>query len=336
MNYSIYKLLFLVLVLAFAANSISSCNQIGMKEGFAFKLLTLSKSQLPESDLENCCNLGVKSKVLMSTRFKNLDHLKTVVSIKYDKDYLAMDSMECIHSVVNISYTSNGETIARSMSSGVSQNEILKLQKADFLSRTRFVLSNPTTIRQRDELDDIYMLSRRRPAFFGPGDMSFYDLAEESFRHINTPNLAYKTVRDSSEKGFINTFNHVTAQAIITSFFSEELADLIADLHERNNMPEITSGKFSMHQLKDSINSPEDNYIDIINNEIGQKLGYKLKEKYNLNENTVCTPDLLTAYLNDLQGYYMWALEIGMDNFRSKDDMVIKFANKINVLLNRS
>lgn len=336
MSTSMYKPLFFILFPAILAYSISSCTQINLKNGFNSKSESSFISSHQVSENKYCCNLGVRSKALLSTRFKNLEHLKKVVSIQYDQDYSRMDSMECIHSVVKISYKSNGETITRTMRSGVSQNEILKLQKADLFTRTRFVLSNPDAIRQRGELDHIYMLSRRRPAFFGPGDMSFYDLAEESFRHINTPHLAYFSARDSSEKGYINTFNHITAQAIITSFFSEELADFIGDLHERNNMPEITSGRFSMHQLKDSINSPEDNYIDIINNEIGQKLGSKLKEKYKLNKKTVCTPDLFSAYLNDIQSYYMWALEIGLDNFRSKDEMIIKFSNKINVLLNRS
>lgn len=336
MNLSRYKPLFFILVLVIIAYSISSWIQANLINSFTAKSEGSFISSQKESESKTCCNLGIRSKALLSTRFQNLEHLKKVVSIQYDKDYLSLDSIESIHSVVNISYKSNGETITRTMRSGVSQNEILKLQKADLFARTRFVLSNPTTIRQRGELDNIYMLSRRRPAFFGPGDMSFYDLAEGSFRHINTPNLAYFTARDSSEKGYINTFNHITAQAIISSFFSVELADFIGDLHERNNMPEITSGRFSMHQLKDSINSPEDNYIDIINNEIGQKIGSKLKEKYNLNDKTVCTPDLLSAYLNDIQCYYMWALEIGMDNFRSKDEMIIKFSNKINALLNRS
>lgn len=336
MSKSKFKPIFLFFFLVMIAYSVSLCNQVSLKDGFTSEFGTSSISKSSASEFETCCNLGVRSKALLSTRFKNLDHLKTVVSIQYDKDYLKMDSMECIHSVVNLTYVSNGEKIIRTMRSGVSQSEILKLQKADFFTRTRFVLSNPATIRQRGELDNIYMLSRRRPAFFGPGDMSFYDLAEGSFRHINTPELAYQNARDSSEKGFINTFNHVTAQAIITSFFSEELADYIADLHERNNMPEITSGRFNIRQLKDSINSPEDNYIDIINNEIGQKIGFILKGKYKLNDKTVCTPDLLTAYLNDIQSYYMWALEIGMDKFRSNDEMIIRFSNKINVLLNRS
>ena len=85
--------------------------------------------------------------------------------------------------------------------------------------------------------------------------------------------------------------------------------------------------------LKDSINNPTDNYVDVINNQIGQKLGNTLKVKYGLNNKNKCTPALLNAYLNDLQSYYMRALELGMDNFRPNDEVVKRFSNKINTLL---
>jgi hypothetical protein len=335
MSKTFYRIQFFSLFLAIVSVSCISCNKFEAKD-YSFLSTQAPLVKNKEEDFGNCFNFGVKSKALLSTRFKNLDHLKTIVSIRYDKDYLKLDSNECRNSSVNLYYVCNGEKVIRKMTSGVSQDNILRLRKADYLTRIRFVLANPNTIRQRRELENTYMLSRRRPAIFGPGDVSFYDLAEASFHRINTPDLAYHNARDSSEKGYINTFNHVTAQAIITSFFSEELADLIADLHERNNMPEITSGKFTQIQLNNLTNNPEDNYVDIINNEIGQKIGLKLKEKYRLNEKTVCTPVLLTAFLNDIQGYYMWALEIGLDNFRTTDEVVEKFSNKINTLLNRT
>jgi len=279
--------------------------------------------------------IEVKSKALLSSRFNNLDNLKNVVTITYDKDYTKLDSIKCTKSEVTILYKNNKEKLNRTMASGISQNELLKLQKSNFLSKFYFAIKNPSLIRQRSELEKVYILARRKIEVFGPSDVSFYDLALASFNHINTPKLAFKNQRDSSEKGYINTFNHVTAQAIISSFYSEKLADIIGDLHERNNMLEITSGRFSKRQLNDSINNPEDNYIDIINNEIGQKIGLQLKIKYKLSENSQCTPLLLTAILNDIQSYYMWSLEIGLDNFRPTDDIVKHFSNKMNSILNK-
>ena len=309
----------------------------------SYLLTTLNNKELSNNDnsptlllqnvnQEEYCIFGVKNRALLASRFKNLTHLQTVVSIQYDKNYSKMDSIDCLNSVVRLSYLSNGEKINRTMTSGVSQDDILQIQNDGYLKRALFILTNPNAIRQRKELEKIYLLSRRRPFIFGPADVAFCDLAEATLYHINTPNLAFVNYRDSSEKGYINTFNHITAQAIITSFYSEELADFIGDLHERSNMPEITSGRFSENQLIDSLQSPDDNYIDIINNEIGQKIGLKLKYKYKLNENSKCSPILLAALLNDVQSYYMWALEIGLDNFRPTDEIVIKFANKFNSL----
>jgi len=138
---------------------------------------------------------------------------------------------------------------------------------------------------------------------------------------------------DLSEKGYLNTFNHVTAQAFMTSIFSEELADFIADVHERHNLPELISGNFSEAQLTDLDNGPVDNYIDLINNEWGQELGKSLREKYNISTKTRWTPELLAAYLNDIQRYYSWTFQIGFRPFKPADEMVKHFTNKINKVL---
>ena len=163
--------------------------------------------------------------------------------------------------------------------------------------------------------------------------MAFYDLARTSANNINTLDLAYKNERDSSEKGYINSFNHITGQAFVTSCFSEEMADYIADVHELHNMPELTTGKFTDEQLNDVDNNPVDNYVDMINNEWGQELGKRLKKKYGITKETLWTKELLVSYLNDIQSYYSWAFGIGISPFRINDDVVIKFADKINQVM---
>lgn len=287
-----------------------------------------------KSSLKNHTDpFGTKCKALLSTRFQNLDHFKEIVSIQYSDTLAHQDTILNHSSSVTLSYTSNGEKITRTLNSGLNQGDLTTIQKQNFLTKMQFVIEHSYAVRHRKELEKMNILSRRRSDIFGSKDVAFYDLAESTFRHINTPYFAYHTAKDSSEKGYINTFNHITAQAIISSFFSEDLADLIGDLHERHSMPELTTGLFKESQLNDSINNPIDNYVDIINNEIGQKLGHKLKDKYHLNEKSICTPQLLTAYLNDLQSYYMWSFGIGMDPFRVNDALVIKLSKKINALL---
>ena len=110
-----------------------------------------------------------------------------------------------------------------------------------------------------------------------------------------------------SEKGYLNTFNHITAQAFMTSIFSERLADFIADVHELYNMPELITGDFTEQQLADFENGPVDNYVDMINNEWGQELGKVLGKKYGIDRHTIWTPQLLRDYLNDIQLYHSWA-----------------------------
>ncbi len=294
--------------------------------------LFISCSEKNSSTIIEYSDFGTRCKPLITTRFKDLDHLKTVVKISHDRDYSKLDSSESKNSSVRLVYTSNGETIDRTLHSGTKQSDLQKIQKADFLSKLSFLFNNPYAVRERKALELFHMMSRRRADIFGSNDKAFYNLAELSFRNINSLNAFY-TERDSSEKGYINTFNHITAQAIITSFFSEELADLIGDLHERSSMTELTSGQFTIQQLQDTFNTPMDNYIDIINNEIGQRLGRSLRLKYQINENTISNPQLITKYLNDLQLYYMWSFGIGMNSFHSSDEKIIIFSNKFNYLL---
>lgn len=278
-------------------------------------------------------DFGTKSIALISTRYKSLDHFKEQVSIQYLTVAQPSDTFVQNKSAVKLEYMSNGELITKILTSGLDQGELIDVQKKPLMSKLSFIIQHPYAVRQRKELEKMHILSRRKADLFGSKDVAFYDLAVTIFRHINNPEIAYQTPRDSSEKGYLNTFNHITAQSIITSFFSGQLAEIIGDMHERYFMPELTTGLFKDSQLNDSINNPVDNYVDLLNNMIGQKIGSKLKIKYQLNENTLCTPSLLTAYLNDLQSYYMWALGIGLEPFRNSDPVVIKFSNKINKLL---
>ena len=165
---------------------------------------------------------------------------------------------------------------------------------------------------------------------FGEGDLAFYDLAETMVYNISDDDLTLMPSEDLSEKGYLNTFNHITAQAFITSIYSEEIADFVADVHERYHHPELITGDFTDDLRSDLENGPVDNYIDLLNNEWGQELGKQLKEKYHLTRHTYWTPELLADYLNDVQDYYSWAFQIGFKPFKSTDEKVIRFSKKIN------
>ena len=258
---------------------------------------------------------------LLTTRFKSFEELKKIIDIEYSS---------FINSSVTITYSHEGQKISSTLKSGIKESDILKTRDGSFLDKVWLSLRSPYFVTHRNDLMRVYILSRRRHKIFGAGDVAFYDLAETMKNHIDEVNLVSIDSLDLTEKGFINTFNHINAQAFMTSIFSEDLADFIADTHERTNLPELVTGDFTEEQLADIKNGPTDNYIDIINNEWGQELGKLLQKKYNISRATIWTPELLANYLNDMQSYYSGILEIGFRPFRVEDEIVVKFSKKIN------
>lgn len=269
---------------------------------------------------------------LLGTRFQSLEELKSVIKIEYFTDSSGSDSANYKNPAVRLTHCSNGQEVINVLESGISQGEIGKARSGDFWDRLHVLIKSPYAVTKRDELSKVYILARRRNDLFGEGDPAFYDLAISVVKNINTPDLAFINVRDSTEKGYLNSFDHITAQAFTTSCFSERLADLIGDAHERDR-PELITGKFSEKQKSDLDEGPVDNYVDLINNQWGQELGKVLKKKYNITRKTYWTPELLADYLNDIQSYYSWAFQIGFKPFKPEDEVIIMFSKKINLVL---
>ena len=270
---------------------------------------------------------------LMTTRFKSLDDLKKIVTFNYYDESTPFKNDTNAYSKVVLSYCHNEFKLNSILESGVDQGDILKAQRGDLLDKIALVFNSPYTIYHHEELEQIFLLARRRNDLFGAGDAAFYDLAKVMVHNIIEidSNNALKT--DTTSKGYINTFNHITAQALITSIFSEEMADYIADLHERHHLPELTTGKFTSDQLNDFKNSPLDNYVDMINNEWGQELGKFLKKKYNITLDTKWTNQLLANYLNDLQEYFSNCLHVKMKKIKGKESEIERFIYKIEPIL---
>jgi len=98
-------------------------------------------------------------------------------------------------------------------------------------------------------------------------------------------------------------------------------------------MPELTTGKFSEEQKTDTINFPVDNYVDLVNNEIGQELGILLSTKYHITRQTIWSKDLLCNFLNDIQDYYSWSFDIGFKAYQPNDKLILRYADKINQVI---
>ena len=257
---------------------------------------------------------------LLTTHFQTLEELQEVVQIEYAADG---------KSWVRLTHQGKGHQVVTQLDAGLSEKDIIKTRDKGFFAKAALGIRAPCFVMHRQDLMRAYILSRKRDQYYGGGDVAFYHLAEAMMNHIKEEDLAKIPPQDISEKGYINTFNHMTAQCFITSIYSEELADFIADIHERN-IPELITGKFTEKQLSDPKNGAVDNYVDMVNNEWGQELGKLLKQKYQLSDTTHWTPQLLTNFLNDQQQYYSWIFEIGFEPFRPSDIMVIRYAAKIN------
>ncbi len=262
---------------------------------------------------------------LLATRFKSLEELKSVIKIDYD-------STNRENKMVRLRHCSNGREVINVLESGMSQGDMSKARNGNFWNQLHFLFCSPYSVTNRTELSKVFILARRMTDLFGEGDPAFYFLSEAAVKNINTPDLAFMTIRDSTDKGYLNSFDHISAQAFITSIFSEQLADFVGDAHERDH-PELITGIFSDSLINDLDNGPVDNYVDLINNEWGQELGKELKKKYDLSQETIWTPELLANYLNDLQSYYSWAFQIGFNPFSSDDEIVIRFSEKLNLVM---
>lgn len=267
---------------------------------------------------------SVIREALLLTKFKSFDELKQVIRIEYVKQEKPL---------VRITHCSKGREVTSVLKSGISEKDFMKARAGGFWDKFSLLLNSPYAVFNRKKMLKVYYLARRMDDKFGAGDPAFYDLAETTMANISREDLVFVNERDLTEKGYINTFNHITAQVFMTSLFSEKLADFIADSHERAAMPELITGEFTEEQITDLKNGPIDNYVDIINNEWGQELGKLLKKKYDISEQTYWTPELLTNYLNDIQRYYSWAFQMGFKPYREEDEVVVKFSNKLNVVV---
>jgi hypothetical protein len=259
-----------------------------------------------------------RTAALLLSDFSSMEDFQQIVDIEYAP------------SKVLLKYQADKNQVISILRTGVSEGDFTKARDGSFWDRATLGLRTPYAVFNRADIICVEILGRRRHMMFGEGDVAFYDLAERSVEQIREEDRALLSEEALSEKGYLNTFNHITAQALITSLFSERLADFISDVHERQTMPELITGKFDTDQLNDIKNGPVDNYLDMINNEWGQELGKKLNGKFQLHDNTYWTPKLLADYLNEVQNYYSHEFNIGFQPFRETDELIIRFSNKIN------
>jgi hypothetical protein len=274
--------------------------------------------------------LQIPGGALLLTHYKSIDAFREKVSIEYAEELRGTAYALGSQQGVRLRHKVGNDDVITVLQPGVSEKDFQKAKAGGLMSKLRVCLKSPYALANKNDLARVEILGRRRHNMFGEGDVSFYDLAENMVFRIADEDILTMPAEDISEKGYLNTFNHITAQALMTTLYSEELADFVSDVHERNKMPELISGKFTPEQLDDLANGPVDNYLDMINNEWGQEIGKSLKKKYAIKRSTRWTPELLTDYLNDIQRFHSWVFKFGCKPFRPTDEVVVRFASKIN------
>lgn len=265
-----------------------------------------------------------KARALLATKYVGLEDFQNVVKIEYLEE--AKDSAI---GTVKLSYLDNNELITGKLSDGITQGDLTKALRGNQWDKLYLAMRTPYAVWNRKKLSEVFMLARHFNSYFGEGDVAFYDIAQASMRNISPQNGAFDNFRDSLEKGYINTFNHVTAQTFITALYDEEIADYVATVHERHTMPHLVSGLFSEKQLNDTFDFPVDNYVDIINNEIGQELGKWLRCKYKITADTEWNASFTCQFMNDIQDYYARSFQIKIKPFMEQHNVVVHFSAKI-------
>jgi hypothetical protein len=288
-----------------------------------FTVFSTSCKRSPDTERGVASMLRGKG-ALLTTHFDSYEAFNKVVQIEYKKGRKPG---------VRLTHQNNGQTVTSVLDAGISEADIMQIRAGSIWEKIGLCFRSPFFVINRQDVLRVFLLGRRRHNIFGWKDVAFYDLAETMMAHIVDVGLAPLDSADFSEKGYINTFNHITSQAFMTTLFSEKLADFIADTHERSTLPALITGDFTEDQIKDIQNGAVDNYVDFINNEWGQELGKLLKRKYNIQRATYWTPQLLADYLNDMQKYYSQALDIGFEPFRTDEEVIIRFCEKLNIVM---
>ena len=263
---------------------------------------------------------------ILLTQIERYQELNSLFEIQYSELRPVFKKVN----MVSITHQNPIGTVESILTDGVSQTDLLEAQAGGVMKKIALLLRSPYAISQRNNLQSSYNLARNRSDLYGESDVAFYGIAVQMMDHIRGYDKSQIAPIDLSEKGYINTINHIVGQAFVTTLFSEKLADFIADIHERYNMPELTNGQFSEEQIDDIDFGATDNYVDMINNEWGQKLGAELKMKFDISRSTIWTEQLMTDYLNDIQLYLSHAFGIGFLPFQTDDFIVRRFTEKVN------
>ena len=307
-----------------------SCKSFLYMLSSLFLLSCQEKEVFPLAPLSPDYKLDVEKHglALLTTDFESFEEFRHLVDLRYYK--------KGKKEIVRLSYSHNGHMINGELTSGYADTEIQKAQHENALKKISVFFAEMNLLRYGGDAKKIYNMVRRRPHVFGADDVAVFNLAEKMMEHIYQDEKATLPAKTLSEKGLINTFNHILGQTFFTSIYSEGISDFIADVHERGNLKAMTNGAFTEEELDDIEFGAVDNYVDIVNNEIGQELGKSLRKKYQMHKDMIWNEALLCNYLNDVQAHFTWCLHLNFEPFKVGDPEIGIYVKKLNRLTDDS
>ena len=253
---------------------------------------------------------------LVSVDYATLEELKKSIAIVYN-------NKDTERASVTLSANHKGVGVTKTLSPGYRESELRtindQLKSADRWEKAKIVVDNPTLVLRKNALKGALALGKTKSNISGTAN---YYIAKAMVGNI-TSNIskAYK-----GDKGLVNTFNHITGQAVMSMIFGANSSDFVADIHERGQ-PELMTGNIkSGKPTAQAI----DNYVDLINNQFGQILGEELAGKYKSSLHFGFTPETTASLLNDFQSYFGDTFNKDFKEFSENDDLVRRFSNLLN------
>jgi hypothetical protein len=224
---------------------------------------------------------------------------------------------------VEVSYPKSGFTDVNELSEGTVGETELQAGKDTYGGMAALAWKYPELAWHKGALAGVNQLSKVKN-----------NLTKSAIGHVSDAMLTNLTSRPSrpgpsyakTQEAIKNMFLHVFGQAIITTLYGRAAADLVGDIHERDQSALIFGGVLSTKEERFAI----DNYCDLINNLHGQKWGEQLSASLGVDGDTLWTPTLTAIYASELQKLVAADMGWKMKPFTDKDPVIVKFTDLLN------
>ena len=255
---------------------------------------------------------------LVATNYKSIKSLKKILYIKYynDKSF-------------SISYIVNGMIIEHRFSKGYADNELAIIRNSDLGTQAKSILSEPLLVIYKSALETMFICAYTKE---NEAKTSMLAISFEIAKKLKISNFL-----KTDDRALPNTIRHILSGVVLSMFHGEDSVNFVMDIHERHKKIDngvifdidecefLRTGKFkNAEEEKSAI----DNYIDIINNQIGGKLGSKLRNKYQkiINNTNGWTLEESANFLNDFLYYLKQSLKYDYNEFKTTEEIVKKVA----------